>query len=144
MTIQWDSTASDLLALKKVTPPLMSVKAMVAVSVVRLSSGDVPRGILRQFYEGVVGMRVVKSDEQEECEVARFVYQRRVVILRGGAIGEQGRLGFLVKDFSGTLMKLRDRSVPYEVLHTDAGMTRCAILRDPAGNWVHLIETRPF
>jgi len=26
----------------------------------------------------------------------------------------------------------------------DAGMTRMAILRDPFGNWVHLVETRAF
>ena len=31
-----------------------------------------------------------------------------------------------------------------EILHGDAGMTRMAFLRDPAGNWVQLVETRAF
>jgi hypothetical protein len=51
-------------------------------------------------------------------------------------------VAFLARDFSDVLLRLRERNIPCDLLHIDAGMTRLAVLRDPAGNWVQLVETR--
>jgi catechol 2,3-dioxygenase-like lactoylglutathione lyase family enzyme len=76
-------------------------------------------------------------------EVLRFSHQRRTIVLaRDGR--DPGHVAFLAKDFSDVLLRLGAQGIACELLHADAGMTRMAILRDPFGNWVHLVETRAF
>lgn len=50
----------------------------------------------------------------------------------------------MIRNFGEAMIRLRGRKISYELLHTDSGLTRVAILRDPAGNWIHLLETRAF
>ena len=77
-----------------------------------------------------------------EVDALYFAHlQRSVVLLRGAAVGA---LGLLARDFPEVLVRLRDAGVAYELVHTDSGLTRQAMLRDPAGNWIHLVETRPL
>ena len=126
-------------ALTAKAPPAVPVEALVAIDEVHLMAGDVPRGAFREFYGEVLALMFVGADEERMC----FSHQRRRVVLERGR-GEPGRLGLLLKNFSEAMVRLRDKGISYELLHTDAGLTRMAILRDPAGNWVHLVETRAF
>ncbi|HVT83182.1 MAG TPA: VOC family protein [Phycisphaerae bacterium] len=136
MAIEWESPASGL---RPKPPPAINVEALAAIAQVRLMAGDVPRGLLRAFYEGVIGMRLVPQDGADVL----FRHQRREVLLERERT-ELGRAAFLVRQFEDSLMRLRDRQISYELLHTDSGLTRTAITRDPAGNWIHLVETRDF
>ncbi len=125
--------------LKGKAPPMVPVEMLVAVGEVTLAAGDVPRGVLREFYEKFLGLVFVSGEE----EGVRFRHlQQRIFLERGRE--ELGRVGLLIRRFDTALERLRGRGVPYELLHTDQGLTRTAILRDPAGNWVHLLETRGF
>ena len=118
---------------------MVPVEMLVAVGEVTLAAGDVPRGVLREFYEKFLGLVFVAGDGEE----IRFRHhQQRILLERGRE--ELGRVGLLIRRFDTALERLRGRGVAYEVLHTDHGLTRTAILRDPAGNWVHLLETRGF
>jgi predicted enzyme related to lactoylglutathione lyase len=137
MPIEWEQDGSKLPPLKQEVPPLMTAEALLAIAEVRLAAGDVPPRILRQFYEHVLGLTFVAGDG----EGLRFTHNRRQVIL-ARANSEIGALGLQVKDFGDVLARLSSAAVPYEVLHTDGGMTREAVLRDPAGNIIQLVETR--
>ena len=138
MGIEYDPPRAALPPLKKETPPVVAVAALLAIDEVRLSAGDIPPRILRQFYEGVLGLKFVEAD----IEALHFAYQRRRVLVARGAAA--GVLGLVARDFSEVLMRLRSAGIGYELVHTDAGLTRQATLRDPAGNWIHLVETRPL
>jgi len=119
--------------------PLVPVETLVAVGVVVLKAGEVPREKLREFYERVIGLQYLDAD----ASAIRFRYQQREVILdRKRPTG--GRLGLAVRGFSEMLVRLHDNGVAFELVHTDVGMTRTAMVHDPAGNWVQLVEVRPI
>ncbi len=119
-------------------PPMVPVETLVTVGRVTLAAGDVARGVLKKFYTEVLGLTFVEWTE----EAVRFRHQQREVVLERGA--ELARAGLMIRGFGGALMKLRENKVGYELLHTDGGLTRTAIVRDPVGNWIHLLETRAF
>ncbi len=139
MAMEWEHPYTPLPPLKHEVPPVVSVEALIAVAQVRLLAGDAPPRILRQFYEGVLGLKFLETD----AEGMHFAQQRRRILLAPG-IAAPGQVGFLVKNFSDVMLRLRERNIGCEILHGDAGMTRMAFLRDPAGNWVQLVETRAF
>jgi len=139
MGIEWENTGSKLPPLKKIVVPVVRVEELAAVAEVRLSAADVPWGILRQFYLDVLGMKHVETG----MDVIRFMYQRRQVALVR-ELAEPGHAAFTVRDFDEMRMKMRDKHIAYEVMHGDSGMARMVYLRDPAGNWIHLMETRAF
>jgi hypothetical protein len=138
MPIEYDQS-DDMPPLKHDRPPVVPVDALVAIAQVRLADAGVPAGILRQFYEHVLGLRFISSD----AEGLRFAHARRHVLLERGR-AEVGQVALIVRLFDDALVRLRGALVSYELLHGDGGLTRVAILRDPAGNWVQLVETRSF
>jgi hypothetical protein len=138
MAIEPEPPRPALPPLKKETPPVVPVEALLAVAQVRLAAADIPPRILRQFYEHILGLKFVSADVDGLC----FAHQQRSVVLWRGVA--EGAMGLLTRDFAEVLVRLRDAGVAYEVLHTDSGLTRQATLRDPAGNWIHLVETRPL
>ena len=119
--------------------PGIPVETLLSVESVTLGAGDVPWGILREFYRRVLGLKVVGEDGER----LRMRHVNRGVVLERGYAGV-GQLGLLVRNFSDALTVLKQRQVAHQILHGDAGFSRTAILRDPAGNWVHLVETRPL
>lgn len=125
--------------LSRQMPPAVNLESLAAVARVELMAADVPRGILRQFYEGGIGLKYIPSDG---TDVFFRHVRREIVLLRERR--EAGRAAFIIKQFDESLLRLRDRQVACEVLHTDGGLTRMALTRDPAGNWIHLVETRAF
>jgi len=130
---------SDLPPLKIPKPPGIPIEAVAAVERVTLSAGDIPPGILKAFYVRLLGLRFISADEQGLI----FSHSRREIFLERGR-ESVGQAALIIKGFDEALVRLRDASVPYEVLHSDGGMTRTVIVRDPAGNWVRLVETRAF
>ncbi len=138
MGIEHDPETS-LPPLKITKPPEIPVDAVAAVDRVTLSAGDIPPGILKGFYVRMLGLRFISGDENGLI----FSHARRQILLERGHEGV-GQVALIIKEFNDALIRLRDASVPYEVLHTDGGMTRTVLVRDPAGNWVQLSETRAF
>lgn len=138
MTIQHDN---DLPPLHPKPAPVVPVDSLMAVGDVTLAASDVPRGILRQFYGSILGLTFVDA----EIEFLQFTQNNRMIRLDRNH-PESGRLALLIssRHFSDVLERLRARQIGYELIHTDAGLTRLALLRDPALNWIHLMETRPF
>jgi len=124
--------------------PLAPVESMLAVNAVTLSAGAAPRATLRAFYERVLGMTLLQEQGQEpDADHVTFCYQQRQVTLdRKKTLA--GKVAFQVKGLGEALMRLRDNNMSFEMSHTDDGLTRMAILRDPVGNWVLLVETRPL
>src|SRR5690349_12153323 len=115
MGIEWENTGSKLPPLKKIVVPVVRVEELAAVAEVRLSAGDVPWGILRQFYLDVLGMKHVETG----LDVIRFMYQRRqVALLR--ELAEPGHAAFTVRDFDEMRMKMRDKHIAYELVHGDS------------------------
>jgi catechol-2,3-dioxygenase len=125
--------------LKVQRPPMVPVDALAAVDQVRMAASDIPPRILRHFYERVLGLRCIATEQDGMV----FSHQRRLIRLERER-QEPGQVALIIKGFDETLVRLREASVSYEVLHPDGGMTRSIILRDPAGNWVKLHETRAF
>jgi len=119
-------------------PAAVPAELLLAVAEVTLAAGDVPRRPLRDFYEKILGLTFVAADEN----VIRFRHHQQRIVLERGA--ELGKVGLLIRNFGAAMEKLQRAKVSVEVLHTDGGLTRTAMLRDPAGNWVHLLETRGF
>jgi hypothetical protein len=138
MPLEYDHS-NGLPPLRPERPPAVPVEALVAVSQVRLAASDVPPGILRQFYERVLGLKYLSGDG----DGLLFAHGRRQVLLERGR-NDAGQIGLIVRFFDDSLIRLRGALVDYELLHTDGGLTRIALLRDPAGNWVQLVETRNF
>lgn len=138
MTIQHDS---NLPPLTPKPPPAVPVETLLAINDVTLTAGDIPPGILREFYSRLLGLTFLDAD----VDTLRFTHDQRIIRLDRNH-REFGRLALLISSriFGDALLRLRDKNIPYELLHTDAGLTRAALLRDPAGNWLHLLETRPF
>ena len=126
--------------------PAAPAEQVVAVETVLLAAGDVPRGVLRSFYERVVGLRPAASPEEtiDGAEMdLRFKHRKRELLLSRQR-KEPGRVRLLVRNLSDAMARLKTRGVGYEVLHSDAGMMRTLVVRDPAGNWIELHETRPL
>jgi hypothetical protein len=136
MSITFDSSLPPL---PMVPPPVVPIDALLAVETVTLAAADVPRGVLREFYTVLLGLAFVEADQR----TVRFVHQNRHIHLDRDFPGP-GQCALVIRNFSEALVGLRERHVSHEVLHSDAGLSRTAILRDPAGNWIHLVETRPF
>jgi hypothetical protein len=138
MAIEWEHPPTPLPPLKKQAPPVVRVEALLAIAEVRLAAADVPPRILRHFFEGILGLKFIAADG----DALYFAHQQRRIIVARGA--NEGALGVLARDFPEVLVRLRDAGMAYDLLHTDSGLTRQATLRDPAGNWIHLVETRPL
>jgi catechol 2,3-dioxygenase-like lactoylglutathione lyase family enzyme len=138
MAIEHDQD-SRLPPLKMPQPPGIPVDAVAAVERVTLAAGDIPPGILKAFYGRLLGLRFISGDENGLI----FSHARRQILLERGREGA-GQVALIIKGFDEAMVRLRDGSVGYEVVHTDGGMTRTVLLRDPAGNWVKLVETREF
>jgi hypothetical protein len=136
MAIQFDS---NLPPLHPKVPPAVPIDTLLAIDRVTLTASDVPRGILREFYTRTLGLTFVQATD----DLLEFTYLTRQIILDRN-MPDPGRLGLLIRGFSDALLRLRERSIHYQLLHTDSGLTRMAIVRDAAGNWIHLLETRPF
>jgi hypothetical protein len=125
---------------------VVPIEALLAIETVTLAASDVPRGTLREFYTTLRGLTYSPELLQEGSpDVVRFTHQRRSIVLER----ERETPGYLALQVSAThfgnaLVRLRDRRIAYELLHTDGGLSRALYLRDPANNWVHLLETRPF
>jgi len=139
MGIEWEQSGSKLPPLKKVVVPVVKVEELTAIAEVRLAAGDVPWGIHRHFYIEVLGMKHAETG----ADVIVFTYQRRQVALTR-EMREPGHAAFTVKEFDEMRMKMRDKHIAYELVHGESGMARMVYVRDPAGNWIHLMETRAF
>ena len=137
MPLQPDNSFLTPLTAKK--PPAVPIDSLIAVGTVHLAARDTPRALLRQFYEGIAGLTYIPSESQD----IHFRQRQRRIVLEHDRT-DLGRVAFLIRQFDDALLKLRDLGIPTETLHTDGGLTRMAIARDPAGNWVHLVETRAF
>ncbi len=138
MTIQWDSSQPGQRLTAKPAPAL-AVEALAAVGQVHLMAGDIPGGILRRFYEGIIGFTFIPTEGPDLL----FRQLRREILLQRDRT-EPGHAAFLIRQFEDALVHLRERQIPYELLHTDGGLCRMTIARDPAGNWIHLVETCSF
>jgi catechol-2,3-dioxygenase len=120
-------------------PPMVPVETLITIGKISLHAGDVPNRVLKTFYTQVLGLTFVGGDENG----LRFRHhQREVELLREP--GEPRRAGLMIRGFGHALLRLQNARIGVEVLHTDGGLTRTAIVRDPAGNWIHLLETRAF
>ncbi|HVX86170.1 MAG TPA: hypothetical protein VH253_15410 [Phycisphaerae bacterium] len=133
-------TTFHLEPLKSRPAPLVPAETIVAVNTVVLAAGDIPRGILRRFYGHVLGLDFIISDDDENI---RFKHLRREVLLsrRHQLLGT---VKLTVRNIGNILPRLKHARIAHELLHTHDGLNTTAVLRDPAGNWVHLAETRPF
>src|SRR5436309_2967828 len=90
--------------LKGRVPPMVPVEMLVAVGDVTLAARDVPRGVLREFYEKFLGLVFVAGTEGE-VDVIRFRHhQQRIALERGRE--ELGRVGLLIRNFGGALERL--------------------------------------
>jgi hypothetical protein len=120
--------------------PLAPAETVVAVNTVLLAAGDIPAGILRRFYERVLGLDHVASDEPDTL---RFKHLRREILV-SRQTQRLGTVKLTIRNVNEILPKLRDAHLHYELLHPDDGLTTTILLRDPAGNLVYLHQTRPF
>lgn len=120
--------------------PLAPAETIVAVNTVVLAARDIPRNVLRRFYEHVLGLDFILSDDDENI---RFKHMRREVLLsrRRELLGT---VKLTIRNLSNVLPRLQHARIAHELLHTDDGLNTTAVLRDPAGNWIHLTQTRPF
>ncbi len=55
-----------------------------------------------------------------------------------------GHLMLCITDFDDAMATLRAWRHRPEIYHQDMGLCRGAVFRDPMGNFIHLIETRPL
>jgi catechol-2,3-dioxygenase len=142
MSLQPDRS-DDAPLFPRANPPL-SIDALLAIDLVSLAAADVPRGLLRDFYSGLLGL-LQTGNPDDGPDLLRFSHHRRSILLDRNR-PDPGHLALLLTSthFSDALLRLRDRRIPFELLHADAGLSRAMYLRDPAGNWIHLLETRPF
>jgi hypothetical protein len=141
--METDPTAAETFTLKPLAPkiaPLAPAETIVAVNTVVLAANDIPRGIFRRFYERVLGLDYIVSDDPDNI---RFKHLRRELLL-SRQHKSQGTVKLRVRNIREVLPRLRDAHLPYELLHTDDGLNLTIMLRDPAGNWIYLQETRPF
>ena len=135
-----DDVPFVLQPLLKRPPALIPSETIVAVNTVLLSAGEVPPGILRRFYERVLGLDHLASDEPDTL---RFKHLRREVML-SRQTKRIGTLKLTLRHLEDVLPKLRVARIAYELLHTDDGLSTKALLREPAGNLVYLHESRRF
>src|SRR4051794_7204485 len=71
-------------------PPMVSVETLLSVAVVHLAAADLPGGLLKTFYVGVLGLEFMGADE------GRILFRhqmREIVLVRDQR--ELGRLGLL-------------------------------------------------
>jgi hypothetical protein len=120
-------------------PPVAEVRQVVAVAPVHLTARGVPRGHLVRFYTHTLGLRRVS---EAAPGLLAFRHERQNVLLSPDF--EAGRLLLAVTSFSQLCRRLTDERVAFEVLRTDTGLSREALVKDPAGNLIHLMETRAF
>jgi catechol-2,3-dioxygenase len=118
---------------------MVPVETLVTVGQITLTAGDAPRGLLKEFYTRILGLTFVEATQ----DFLRFRHHQREVVLTLDREAP-GRAGLMIRNFGEAILRLRSRKLHFEVLHTDGGLTRVAIVRDPAGNWIHLLETRAF
>jgi hypothetical protein len=135
-----DDTPFVLKPLPRHSGPLVPAETIIAVNTVVLAARDIPAGILRRFYEKVLGLDFLLSDDPD---ILRFKHLRREILLSRQA-QRLGTARLRVRNLTDVLPKLRDARIHYELLHPDDGLTTTVLLRDPAGNWIHLHQSRPF
>jgi catechol 2,3-dioxygenase-like lactoylglutathione lyase family enzyme len=144
MNIRFD-IPGDVASLRPKPPPAVQVEALLAIANITLTAADVPRGILLEFYTTILGLVHVRGESASPDANIRFSNNNRTITLERDRV-EPGHLALLVRGsaYTDCLLRLRDRRIAHDLLHADAGLTRIAHFRDPAGNWIHLLETRPF
>jgi hypothetical protein len=151
MSIQWDASG-DLPRLRPKPPPAIAAVEILAVDTVTLFAGAMPVKAIRAWYEGTFGLTFVSVDIDE----LRFRLEQRAVAVRRiprpdlpleppspEDLPQPGKLFLAVSSFATALALLTEHGVSYELLHTESGLARMAIVADPAGNWIYLVERRP-
>ena len=122
--------------------PPVDAQALLSIDTVTLPARDVPALTLRRFYAGILGLSY--EGPLEEGGLAFRQGLRSIRLVRDGASDARGRLGLAVRRFDQALDTLHQQRVRYDLHRTDGGLSRWLLLRDPAGNWIYLYETRPL
>lgn len=136
-----DTSSGGLFPISEKRGPLASVQQMLAIDTVYLSVGEAAPRTLRDFYTHVLGLEAVTLDSK----TLEFRHGRRRVVLGPPVPGVTfTKLALAVTNFSLLLQGLSSQRTAYELMHFDGGLSRAVLLQDPAGNWIHLLETRPF
>ncbi len=149
---------------------VVSPLQICAVDTVRLRADDCADRVLHQFYTGVLGLLEIAISEDRliyrlgviGVELLRnaesysalaitpdtqpFQYHARphLADLEAGRPNQRrvfGQIGLIIRNFSDAIAKIGPHC---EILHGDTGRCRSAVFRDPAGNLIYLLETRPF
>ncbi len=149
---------------------VISPVQICAIDTVRLRAGDCTAQVLHQFYTGVLGLLETAITEDRlvyrlgliDVELLRYAESYSALAITAEtqpfqfharpqhADAETGKLtrprligqiGLIIRNFSDAIEKIGPNC---EILHGDTGRCRSAVLRDPAGNSVYLLETRPF
>ncbi len=149
---------------------VVSPLQICAVDTVRLRAGDCATEVLHQFYTGVLGLLEIAIGEDRlryrlgligvelwrsaesysalaiTADTQPFQFHARPHLTEGET-GQNhtrrvfGQIGLIIRNFSDAIAKIGPHC---EILHGDTGLCRSAVLRDPAGNLIYLLETRPF
>lgn len=170
MTMNKHPASYWFVPLLKPRESLVSPVQICAIDTVRLRAGDSPAQVLQQFYTGVLGLLPVAAGEDRlvyrlgliRAELLRqaesfsalaitadtqpFQYhaRRRLPAAKRQQPARPrviGQIGLIIRNFSQAVEKIGPHC---EILHGDTGLCRSALLQDPAGNCIYLLETRPF
>jgi catechol 2,3-dioxygenase-like lactoylglutathione lyase family enzyme len=126
---------------REVTPALASVQHLAAINTVHLPARSVSQPTLQHFYTHVLGLELVAATSEQ----ITFRHGARRVVLGEPPPGADGKgLTLVVSSFGTLVQALSEARIPHEILHIDGGLSRMALIQDPAENWIRLLETRPL
>lgn len=121
--------------------PLLMVVEVVAIDRVVLNADGSTIEELERFYVDLFGFKVIARSRGDGLLLR---WDRRDILIAPGHPNGPNVLMIRIHQFGRTLQILDELKIDYDVITQEVGRSRVAMLYDPAGNLIELLEHRPL
>lgn len=127
--------------IKPPVEPLLSVAEVVAIGRVVLNAQSEQLSVLEKFYVELFGFKVMFRSRGDGLLLR---WERQDVLIAPGHENGPNVLMIRIRLFGNALRLLDELKIDYDIITSEVGRSRVAMIFDPAGNLVQLLEHRPL
>lgn len=121
--------------------PLLMVVEVVAIDRVVLNADGSTMDELEKFYVDLFGFKVIARSRGDGLLLR---WDRRDILIAPEHPNGPNMLMIRIHQFGRTLQILDELKIDYDIITQEVGRSRVAMLYDPAGNLIELLEHRPL
>lgn len=136
-----NNSSSDLPPIRPPKEPLLSIFEVIAIDRVVLPTSPENLAAVEKFYVDIFGFKVIARSRGDGLLLR---WERQDLLISPDKTIEKNSIMIRIRQFGRSLQILDELKIDYDVITHEVGRSRVAMLFDPAGNLVELLEYRPL